>query len=190
MRRRFSSSVGRQAISQCRDYADMLATLLGQAGWIFFSMFVPPSPPSPPSATSKYPFNPVLTSPPLSFSYQNAGIGIGAPSLEELSLSDFSKTIAINLIAPFHCVKAAFMQMKSQSPQGGRIINNGSISAYTPRPGSAGYTASKHGISGLTKVSLSAPLCFLSKEIDGSGHGQTAALDGRKYNISVSQIDM
>jgi len=101
--------------------------------------------------------------------FNNAGMSIGAKSFEDVQLAHFEKTIAINLVAPFNCIRHAFLQMKKQSPQGGRIINNGSVSAYTPRPGSAGYTASKHGISGLTK---------------------TAALDGRKYNISVSQIDI
>ena len=80
---------------------------------------------------------------------------MGAKSFEDVQLAHFEKTIAINLVAPFNCIRHAFLQMKKQSPQGGRIINNGSVSAYTPRPGSAGYTASKHGISGLTKVSFS-----------------------------------
>ena len=81
-------------------------------------------------------------------------MSIGAKSFEDVQLAHFEKTIAINLVAPFNCIRHAFLQMKKQSPQGGRIINNGSVSAYTPRPGSAGYTASKHGISGLTKVSF------------------------------------
>lgn len=83
---------------------------------------------------------------------QNAGMSIGAPSIEEVKLEDFERTIAVNLVAPFNCIKQAFLQMKKQSPQGGRIINNGSISAVTPRPGSAAYTSAKHGITGLTKV--------------------------------------
>jgi NAD(P)-dependent dehydrogenase (short-subunit alcohol dehydrogenase family) len=86
---------------------------------------------------------------------QNAGMSIGSPSFEEVKLEDFERTIAINLTAPFNCIKHAFIQMKKQSPQGGRIINNGSISAVTPRPGSAAYTSAKHGITGLTKVSNS-----------------------------------
>ncbi|CAD6584370.1 MAG: hypothetical protein CYPHOPRED_002674 [Cyphobasidiales sp. Tagirdzhanova-0007] len=102
--------------------------------------------------------------------FNNAGLSSGASSLEELSVADFTQTINVNLIATFSCMKRCFMQMKSQVPQGGRIINNGSISAHTPRPGSAAYTASKHGISGLTK--------------------QTGALDGRKYNIACGQIDI
>ncbi|KAK9894312.1 short-chain dehydrogenase/reductase SDR [Cystobasidium minutum MCA 4210] len=101
--------------------------------------------------------------------FNNAGMSIGSPSFEDVKLEDFERTIAVNLVAPFNIIKHAFLQMKSQSPQGGRIINNGSISAVTPRPGSAAYTSSKHAITGLTK---------------------TAALDGRKYNIAVSQIDI
>lgn len=101
--------------------------------------------------------------------FNNAGMSIGVPSFEEQTLDQFQQTININLVAPFNCARHAFLQMKSQSPMGGRIINNGSISAHTPRPGSAAYTASKHGISGLTK---------------------SASLDGRKYNIAVSQIDI
>jgi len=74
-----------------------------------------------------------------------------------------------NLSGPFYCTQEAFKLMKSQTPQGGRIINNGSISAYTPRPNSAPYTATKHAISGLTK---------------------STALDGRKYDIACGQIDI
>ena len=91
----------------------------------------------------------LLTLTPLS---QNAGISKGGKSLEDTSLETFQQVIDVNLVAPFNCVREAFEVMKAQSPQGGRIINNGSISAQTPRPGSAAYTASKHGISGLTKV--------------------------------------
>lgn len=82
-------------------------------------------------------------------------MSIGSPSFEDVKLEDFERTIAVNLVAPFNIIKHAFLQMKSQSPQGGRIINNGSISAVTPRPGSAAYTSSKHAITGLTKVGLS-----------------------------------
>jgi NAD(P)-dependent dehydrogenase (short-subunit alcohol dehydrogenase family) len=77
--------------------------------------------------------------------------------------------IDVNLTGSFLCAQAAFRQMKKQSPQGGRIINNGSISAYAPRPDSAPYTASKHAISGLTR---------------------TISLDGRKYNIACCQVDV
>ncbi|KAL7005301.1 hypothetical protein EMMF5_005138 [Cystobasidiomycetes sp. EMM_F5] len=101
--------------------------------------------------------------------FNNAGISLGAPSLEQMTLENFQRVLDVNVIAPFKVLQEAFKVMKAQSPQGGRIINNGSISAYTPRPGSAAYTASKHAISGLTK---------------------SAALDGRKYSIAVSQIDI
>ena len=82
---------------------------------------------------------------------------------------DWDKLININLNGSFYCAKEAFHYMKSQSPKGGRIINNGSISAHVPRPGSAPYTVSKHAITGLTK---------------------SISLDGRKYNIVCSQIDI
>lgn len=84
-------------------------------------------------------------------------MSVAAPSFEEQTLEQFQQTVNINLVAPFNCARHAFLQMKSQQPMGGRIINNGSISAHTPRPGSAAYTASKHGISGLTKVGLRLP---------------------------------
>jgi NAD(P)-dependent dehydrogenase (short-subunit alcohol dehydrogenase family) len=100
---------------------------------------------------------------------QNAGLSIGAKSFEEVNLADFEKTIAINLVAPFNCIKHAFLHMKRQSPQGGRIINNGSISAYVPRPGSAGYTSSKHGVAGLTKVLSPNAVSLLEKLFAESG---------------------
>ena len=89
--------------------------------------------------------------------------------LEDLSLEDWQKVVDTNLTGPFLCTQAAFKAMKEQQPQGGRIINNGSISAHAPRPNSVAYTATKHAISGLTK---------------------TAALDGRKYDIAVGQVDI
>ncbi len=102
--------------------------------------------------------------------FNNAGTS--APPgvlLEDLSLADWQKVVDINLTGMFLCLRQAFRVMKAQSPMGGRIINNGSISATTPRPNSVAYTATKHGVSGLTK---------------------TASLDGRKYNIAVGQIDI
>jgi NAD(P)-dependent dehydrogenase (short-subunit alcohol dehydrogenase family) len=102
--------------------------------------------------------------------FNNAGTS--APPgvlLEDLTLADWQKVVDINLTGMFLCLRQAFRVMKAQSPMGGRIINNGSISATTPRPNSVAYTATKHGVSGLTK---------------------TASLDGRKYSIAVGQIDI
>lgn len=102
--------------------------------------------------------------------FNNAGTN--APPgvlLEDLALADWQKVVDINLTGMFLCLRQAFRVMKAQTPMGGRIINNGSISATTPRPNSVAYTATKHGVSGLTK---------------------TASLDGRKYNIAVGQIDI
>jgi NAD(P)-dependent dehydrogenase (short-subunit alcohol dehydrogenase family) len=102
--------------------------------------------------------------------FNNAGCS--APPgvlLEDLSLAQWQGVMDVNLTGMFLCLRQAFRVMKVQSPQGGRIINNGSISATTPRPNSVAYTATKHAVSGLTK---------------------TASLDGRKYNIAVGQIDI
>ena len=89
--------------------------------------------------------------------------------LEELSFDQWKRVVDINLTGAFLCTQAAFELMKSQDPMGGRIINNGSISAYAPRPNSAPYTATKHAITGLTR---------------------STSLDGRKYNIACGQIDV
>jgi NAD(P)-dependent dehydrogenase (short-subunit alcohol dehydrogenase family) len=102
--------------------------------------------------------------------FNNAGTS--APPgvlLEDLTLADWQKVVDINLTGMFLCLRQAFRVMKVQSPMGGRIINNGSISATAPRPNSVAYTATKHAVSGLTK---------------------TASLDGRKYSIAVGQIDI
>lgn len=101
--------------------------------------------------------------------FNNAGIGAPGVPLEELSLGDWERVVRTNLTGAFLCTQEAFKLMKSQDPMGGRIINNGSISAYSPRPNSAPYTATKHAIAGLTK---------------------SAALDGRRYNIACGQIDI
>lgn len=101
--------------------------------------------------------------------FNNAGIFPPSVPLEELSVQDWMAVVNINLNAAFFCLQAAFRVMKAQDPKGGRIINNGSISATTPRPLSAPYTATKHAITGLTK---------------------SAALDGRAHNIAVGQIDI
>lgn len=101
--------------------------------------------------------------------FNNAGIGAPAIPLEDLPLEKWQAVVNTNLTGPFLCTQEAFKIMKEQSPRGGRIINNGSISAHTPRPFTVAYTATKHAITGLTK---------------------TAALDGRAYDIACGQIDI
>jgi NAD(P)-dependent dehydrogenase (short-subunit alcohol dehydrogenase family) len=101
--------------------------------------------------------------------FNNAGVGAPGILLEDLSYEQWKTVVAVNLTGVFLCTQEAFKLMKTQDPQGGRIINNGSISAHAPRPNSAPYTATKHAITGLTKAT---------------------ALDGRKYNIACSQIDI
>ncbi|MCC7069417.1 MAG: SDR family oxidoreductase [Burkholderiales bacterium] len=101
--------------------------------------------------------------------FNKAGIGAPAIELDELSLAQWQAVVATNLTGPFLCTQHAFRIMKAQSPRGGRIINNGSISAHAPRPHSAPYTATKHAITGLTRA---------------------IALDGRKHGIACSQIDI
>jgi NAD(P)-dependent dehydrogenase (short-subunit alcohol dehydrogenase family) len=101
--------------------------------------------------------------------FNNAGAGAPAVPLEDLSFEQWRRVIDVNLTGAFLCTQAAFRLMKAQQPQGGRIINNGSISAHTPRPFSAPYTASKHAITGLTR---------------------STALDGRPHNIACGQIDI
>jgi NAD(P)-dependent dehydrogenase (short-subunit alcohol dehydrogenase family) len=101
--------------------------------------------------------------------FNNAGTNARAVPMEELSLAEWRSVIDVNLTGAFLCTQEAFRLMKSQTPQGGRIINNGSISAHAPRPHSAPYTASKHAISGLTKCT---------------------SLDGRPFNIACGQIDI
>ena len=101
--------------------------------------------------------------------FNNAGIGVSAPSLEQLTPEQWQSVVDINLTGTFLCTREAMLIMKDQDPMGGRIINNGSISAFVPRPGSAPYTATKHGVTGLTR---------------------STSLDGRKYDIACSQIDI
>jgi NAD(P)-dependent dehydrogenase (short-subunit alcohol dehydrogenase family) len=101
--------------------------------------------------------------------FNNAGSTAPPIPLEDLSIEQWRQVIEVNLTGAFLCTQAAFRLMKEQKPQGGRIINNGSISAHVPRPNSAPYTASKHAIAGLTK---------------------STALDGRKYDIACGQIDI
>jgi len=101
--------------------------------------------------------------------FNNAGISGPAMSLEDLPYEQWKSVIDTNLSGTFLCTREAFKIMKSQTPRGGRIINNGSISAHSPRPDSAPYAASKHGVTGLTKIT---------------------SLDGRKYDIACGQIDI
>ena len=101
--------------------------------------------------------------------FNNAGIMLKGALIDEIAVQDWRDLIDINLTGSFICARAAFRQMRKQLPQGGRIINNGSISALAPRWGSVAYTASKHAITGLTK---------------------SASLDGRGFNIAVGQIDI
>jgi NAD(P)-dependent dehydrogenase (short-subunit alcohol dehydrogenase family) len=101
--------------------------------------------------------------------FNNAGISAADVPLEDLAFEQWMSVVATNLTGAFLCTQGAFRLMKSQQPQGGRIINNGSISAHNPRPNSAPYTATKHAITGLTK---------------------SASLDGRKYDIACGQIDI
>lgn len=101
--------------------------------------------------------------------FNNAGITFKSVLLEDLALEQWQQLVDVNLTGSFLCTREAFRVMKQQQPQGGRIINNGSVSAVVPRRNSVAYTASKHAITGLTK---------------------STALDGRKYNIACSQIDI
>src|SRR6201996_6079285 len=101
--------------------------------------------------------------------FNNAGINAPAIPMEELSYEQWSDVVAVNLTGSFLCAQEAIRQMKSQKPRGGRIINNGSLSAYVPRPNSAPYNATKHAITGLTK---------------------SISLDGRAHDIACGQIDI
>jgi NAD(P)-dependent dehydrogenase (short-subunit alcohol dehydrogenase family) len=101
--------------------------------------------------------------------FNNAGSGAPAIPLEDLTYEQWQKVVDANLTGVFLCTQEAFRIMKDQTPRGGRIINNGSMSAYVPRPNSAPYSATKHGVVGLTRVT---------------------ALDGRKYDIACGQIDI
>ena len=101
--------------------------------------------------------------------FNNAGISPRATTPDDVTGDEWRQCVDVNLNGMFYCLSAAFKMMRHQSPQGGRIINNGSISATAPRPGSIAYTATKHAVSGLTK---------------------TASLDGRPFDIAVGQIDI
>ena len=101
--------------------------------------------------------------------FNNAGVGLPAGGFDELTFEQWQNVVNINLTGSFLCAQAAFRVMKAQIPQGGRIINNGSISAHAPRPNSAPYTSTKHAVTGLTK---------------------SISLDGRPFNIACGQIDV
>ncbi len=101
--------------------------------------------------------------------FNNAGSGTPARTIDEITLDEWNTVVGVNLHGAFYCARAAFAQMRHQDPQGGRIINNGSISAHVPRPGSVPYTTTKHAITGLTR-------CL--------------SLDGRPFNIACGQIDI
>jgi len=101
--------------------------------------------------------------------FNNAGVNAPGVPLEELTVEQWKTVVDINLTGMFFCIQEAFRVMKDQDPRGGRIINNGSISAHAPRPNSAPYTSTKHAVTGLTK---------------------SASLDGRKYDIACGQIDI
>lgn len=101
--------------------------------------------------------------------FNNAGVNAAAVPMEELPVEEWFRVVSVNLSGAYLCAREAMRMMKSQTPRGGRIINNGSISAHVPRPYSAPYTATKHGITGLTK---------------------SIALDGRPFDIACGQIDI
>ena len=105
----------------------------------------------------------------LDFLFNNAGSGAPAIPLEDLTYEQWETVVDVNLTGAFLCTQEAFRIMKDQAPRGGRIVNNGSISAHSPRPNTAPYTATKHAITGLTK---------------------STSLDGRKYDIACGQIDI
>ena len=105
----------------------------------------------------------------LDFLFNNAGMGLPAGPMEDIPADKWQQVVDVNLTGSFYCAQEAIRQFKAQKPQGGRIVNNGSISAHAPRPGSVAYTSTKHAITGLTK-------CI--------------ALDGRPFNIACGQLDV
>ena len=144
---------------------DELAHSLGQAG---SSLVVPTDVANPDSVAALF-VTTVKTCGRVDLLFNNAGVSAPGVPLDELSIEQWRNVVDINLNGMFYCLQQAFRVMKQQQPQGGRIINNGSISAQTPRPNTIAYTATKHAVTGLTK---------------------SAALDGRSYQIAVGQIDI
>ena len=148
--------------------ADPLAEVIAQSGAADRALAVPTDVSNPDSvkalfdaAVAKFGRVDVL--------FNNAGVSAPGIPLEDLTLAQWKNVVDINFTGVFLCIQQAFRVMKAQTPRGGRIINNGSISATTPRPNSSPYTSTKHAVKGLTKA---------------------ASLDGRKYDIAVGQIDI
>jgi len=149
--------------------AEALEQTLAEAGPYSSNAFVVPTDVSDPSSVHELFVKVRNTFGRLDLLFNNAGSSAPPVPLEDLPFDDWRRVIDVNLTGAFLCTQAAFLLMKEQMPRGGRIINNGSISAHAPRPNSAPYTASKHAITGLTK---------------------STALDGRKYDIVCGQIDI
>jgi NAD(P)-dependent dehydrogenase (short-subunit alcohol dehydrogenase family) len=149
--------------------AEMLEQTVAQAGQTGAQALVVPADVSDPSSVHRLFEKTRETFGRLNLLFNNAGTGAPAIPLEELTFEQWRRVIDVNLTGAFLCTQEAFRLMKEQTPRGGRIINNGSLSAHAPRPNSAPYTASKHAITGLTK---------------------STALDGRKYDIACGQIDI
>ena len=149
--------------------ADALQQTVAQAGALGSNALAVPTDASDPAAVAAL-FEATRTRfGRLDLLFNNAGTGAPAIPLDELSFEQWKAVVDVNLTAVFLCTQQAFRMMKNQSPRGGRIINNGSISAHAPRPFSAPYTATKHGVTGLTKAT---------------------SLDGRAFDIACGQIDI
>jgi NAD(P)-dependent dehydrogenase (short-subunit alcohol dehydrogenase family) len=173
------SGVGKQsALALLRDgwsvaiagrRADALQSTVSEAGEAGSRCLALPTDVSDPAAVEAFFAKIKQTFGRLDALFNNAGVNAPGIPFEDLSFEQWQRVVDINLTGSFLCAKAAFRLMKEQQPMGGRIINNGSISAHVPRPNSAPYTATKHAITGLTR---------------------SLALDGRKYDICSSQIDI
>ena len=148
---------------------ELLEQVVAEAGLSGTRALVVPTDVSDPGSVSQLFAKAQATFGRLDLLFNNAGVGAPAIDLDELSYEQWKKVVDINLTGSFLCTQQAFKLMKTQQPMGGRIINNGSISAHAPRPNSAPYTATKHAITGLTK---------------------STSLDGRKYDIACGQIDI
>ena len=149
--------------------ADQLQETITRAGSAGTRMLAVPTDVSDPAAVRALFDKAKQTFGRLDLLFNNAGIGAPPVPLEDLTIEQWRRVVDVNLTGAFLCTQEAFRLMKSQSPRGGRIINNGSISAHAPRPNSAPYTATKHAITGLTK---------------------STALDGRPFDIACGQIDI
>lgn len=163
-----------------------------------------PHPPSRPSHPHPPPHSRSSLPGRLDFLFNNAGSSTPAQPLESVPLAQFLACVQLNLVAPFLCTQEAFRLMQAQAPAGGRILNNGSISAHAPRPFSAPYTMTKHAVTGLTKVRTdwqrllgggSLLTAVLRRHPDPPPFRsfltlQSASLDGRAYGITVGQIDI